>query len=85
MEADKLNSMTLDEQVELFSKIISEGYVIDENNELFLSEEKIASNNETKYLLEYSDLLSKAHNAVGIINKDKSYIDKDIYDYWEIL
>jgi len=83
MEADKI--MTLDEQVELFGKIISEGYVVDENNDLSLSEEKLASNDETKYLLEYSDLLSKAHNIMGIINKDKSYIDKDIYDYWEII
>ena len=85
MEADKLNSMTLDEQIELFGKIISEGYILDENNILSISEEKLASNDKTKYLLDYSDLIRKAHNAIAMINKDKSMLDKDMYDCFDIL
>ena len=85
MNSDKSNSLTRDEQVEIFSKIISEGHIIGENNILSLSEEKLASNDETKYLLEYSDLLRKAHNAIAMINKDKFFLRKDIYECLDIL
>lgn len=60
--------MTLDQQIELFDKNIKEGYIVDENNDLRLSEEKLAANAETKYILKYSELICKSHKALGIIN-----------------
>jgi hypothetical protein len=85
MKSEKLDQKTRDEQVDILGKIISEGYILDENNILSLSEEKLASNDETKYLLEYTDLLRMAHNAIEIINDDKSFLDEDMYEYLDIL
>jgi hypothetical protein len=85
MKSEKLDQKTRDEQVDILGKIISEGYILDENNILSLSEEKLASNDETKYLLEYTDLLRMAHNAIEIINNDKSFLDEDMYEYLDIL